>query len=129
MSYDAKPLTTADVHKLEHVSDEDGVNFDAVEVDKEDLIATTRALETAQTAVTISNSRDYERIHQQAVALHALADEAVGDRDSARARVVELETVLGRIVCYWDAEDEGKVHPDLIDAARSALAKVKVGAP
>jgi hypothetical protein len=49
------------------------------------------------------------------------------ERDAARATIAELETALEPIVCHWDADDEGKIHPALIDAARAALAKAKGG--
>jgi hypothetical protein len=105
---DAKPLTTNDVMALGTHSDEDGWVPDAVIVDRSDLLATTRALETAvaeidsarfardryantigliESAVGYSGASPVEETIER---VHRLKSE----RDSAWARVSELETAL-----------------------------------
>jgi len=74
-------------------------------------------------------SEEMDAMDEKIGSLQCRLDRAQKDRDSARTLVSELVTALDAIVCNWDADDEGKVHPDLIDTTRAALAKANGSTP
>jgi len=137
MSADSKPLTTAEVLAW----------FDpCCRCDHSRLLATTRALETAQTAMTIATSRAsdeaaraekaekelfnvHDALHRECDGTANLPDEIRAIRseiDEARALVAELVKALETIVVGLDGEDEdfgASIH----GIASAALAKAKGG--
>jgi len=102
MSADAKPLTTAEALLLGEAFDGDGPLVGSVVVDRDELLATTRALEAAERdAVRFLIGRDDALV---------AAKSAERERDAARLELGELALEVG----YGDRpEGQGGIHhPD-----------------
>src|SRR5512137_695391 len=91
MSDDAKVLTPAEAECLPEHGDEDGGMPGVVLVDRDDLLATTRALETAQMAETKAAAaamREWDSLKHEfessVATLRARAEKAESERDEAR---------------------------------------------
>lgn len=100
---------------------------DGYEDMRQHAVGLAQRLEKAERERDEARAEETALLEQRDRARRALAAEIETTR-ATKARVAELAKALGAIVSHWDADDEGKVHPDLIDAARAALAKAKGGA-
>jgi hypothetical protein len=132
---DAKILTTAEVEGMPHHTQQRGSFVIEcsmhVLVRRDDLLATTRALETAQTERDGTPSwgvvrRLNDEWTEEAEKILARAENAERKRDEARATVAELVAALQCLERF-----AGKVggREDLCEVARAALAKAKETKP
>jgi hypothetical protein len=147
----------ARLENAERSRDEEDARSDRLQRELDDALHTFRCVEETEQframearAEKAEKQRDaardnYENMRQHSVALHALADEAVGEGDTTRALVAELVTALAGLErkfldpapnepggpCWCDPVRYTSLfgHEDSCDAARSALAKAKGAKP